>query len=240
MKFVQPDDDKIDDLAFRLSMLTVRHGHDLVRANADEFKAALFFNRRSCQPAHLARRFVYAAATRRLRNHRELVASQRTMLALAADDSAVAEEVLDAFLKLSSLAHQFELGPDASDKQRRGLLACNVFKTRAHYAKLVRGGEIADSPTGFSLHRAKSRRRTGYVMFAMMVAWTWFLFIKMALDGAVEVGQLAEYMTGSVILSWWLTRSVFAAVRDDERNVKEVNSGLGPRRVVDRQRRKKI
>lgn len=229
MKPLSLPDDVIDDLGHRLAMLTAQQAPELYRDHRDKFLATLFWNRRSCQPAQLTRRFIYASLQRRPRQFLQYVSGQRALLALAGDDSSYTEEVLEALTRLSSLAYCYQLGPTATDRQKRGLLGCEVPMTREHYAKLVRDGEVADGPTGLNLHRAKQRKRAGYLVFALFVAWTWLIFMKMAADGALEGGQLAFYMAGAVVISGWLVRGIFTAVRADEVTVDEVNRGLGPR-----------
>lgn len=228
-------DDLIDGLAQKLAILTAQKKQELFYDHRDKFRAALFENRRSCQPAHLTRRFIHATLQRRPRQFLQYVAGQRALLALAANDSSYTEEVLDALSKLSSLEYRYELGPTATDKQRQGFQGCKVEPTRTRYAKLVRDGEVADGPSGLRLHRARNRKRTGYLAFALLVGWTWLIFIKMAADGALGGGQLAFYMAGSAAFSAWLVRGIFTAVSADQDTVDEANRGLRLRLVRSKQ-----
>lgn len=154
------------------------------------------------------------------------------MLTLAAAETPDAKEVLELVAVSFACAQEYELGKQASAKQRNGLQACTEPVLRREYAKLVRKGEIADAQTGLSLHRSKERRRTGYLAFMMFVGWTWLVLAQMAVNGALDAFALIVHMIGALIMSWWLTKGLFASVRSDEKTVAKVNSVLRIRPVA--------
>jgi hypothetical protein len=221
--------ERISELALQLAMVSPQRKLGLMNLHREQFELALLWHRQSCKPINVARRLAESVFSGRSSKCLALIAQQKAMLQLAADDSSDNEDILDALFALISALEQFELGPDATPKQKVGLAACHVPAVRSRYASLVRKGDIESVPTGLNLRRATRRRIAGYAMFAMFAGWPGILFFRMAADGAISIGQLVCYLVGSVVVSAWLTRSVFKQVRNDELEVQNVNSRLQPR-----------
>ena len=192
---------------------------------------AINWHRLSCRSLRIALRWYQALLSRRLTKCFALIAEQRAMLELAADDSSSDEALLDALIALSRSQVDYELGPSATPKQLLGLEVCEIPEVRARYAHLVRNGEISSTAEGLTLTRAKRRRITGYSLFAMFVAWLALVFVWMAIDGKLNLTQLMGYLVGSVVMSAVLTRGLFTELTSDERTVRDLNERLRPRPV---------
>ncbi len=232
MKPAQLTAERITELALVLSMLSSQRSIGLVDTLYQQFEQALRWHRRSCRPIQIARRLVRAVLTRRAASCLDLIAQQKAMLRLATDEGADGLAVLEALLSLSTAQVLFELGPDATPKQRLALGACKTSAQQARFALLVRQGDIASGPDGLRLLRVTRRRLGAYATFAMFAAWPGLLFIAMALDDALSLQQLAGYLTGSVGISAWLTSGLFTEIRSDERVVQDMNAHLSPRPAV--------
>jgi hypothetical protein len=222
--------DRIDDLAAQLAMLTANQAPDMFFAHTAQFRASLLSHHQACRPVTLSKRFAQALLTGRLVRFMHLVARQQTMLKLAANEAAETHDLYVALKDLQDAQEHYSLGPAATHKQKLGWRACHFPVLKAHYETLVRNGEVADMPEGLSLHRAKARRHVAYILFALLVAWEWLVFIAMAINGALNLAELVSYMAGAPLLSFWLTRGLFAALRTDQRAVEQVNMTLRPQK----------
>lgn len=236
MKPLPLDIDRIDHLALDLAMLSAQQAPDLVSLHFEQFRSALLFQRRSCQLGPLTLRFVHAGLSARPLQFLNLVERQRTMLRLAADDGSELDEIYEALKEAEAGQERFWLGQTATHKQKHGWQACEIPVLQVRYSALVRKGEVADAPAGLFLHRARQRRRVAYWIFALFVGWQWFIFSSMFLTDAIDLEQLIAYISGSLLLSLWLTRGLFVALRADQRTLDQVNKGLRLKGVAGRRR----
>lgn len=221
--------ERITELSLRLAMATTQRSVGLADLQFRQIEGALRWHRTSCRPINLARRVVHAAFSGRLRQGLALIAEQRAMLRMAADEGGDDGLVLEALLALSTAVARIELGSCPSPKLRLALAACRLPVQRARLTHLVRGGEIECAPEGLRLLRVTRRRLWAYGALAAFMLWPGAIFLNMAINGALSPEQLAGYLIGTVLIAVWLTRGLFAELRTDERMVLELNSSLRPR-----------
>lgn len=218
-------------------MWSAQHAPGLVFSHAEQNLSALRLHRQSCRPGPLTIRFLQAAFSARPLQFLELLGQQLAMLRLAADDGSELSEIYEALQEVGSANERFWLGPTATHKQTQGWRVCQIPKLTGRYCMLVRKGEVADAPLGLCLHRAQRRRHDAHSIFALFVGWLWFVFITMAITNAIGLGQLIAYLCGSLLVSLWLTRGPFVALRADQQTLDQVNKGLQLHAVKDIGRR---
>jgi hypothetical protein len=223
--------ERVTQLADEIAMLSFRRVLGLVGVQSQQIASALWWHRQSCRPLQVARRLCWALASKRLSTCLALIASQKAMLRMAADEACDEGAVLDALVALYDSLVQFDLGPNATSKERLALEVCRVPEVRLRYAHLVRTGQIGTTPDGLALASGKRRRIAGYSMLAMFTAWPSLVFVTMALNGALNVMELAGYFAASLAMSALLTRGLFVQLDADERTVRSLNEQLKPRSV---------
>jgi uncharacterized membrane protein YsdA (DUF1294 family) len=155
------------------------------------------------------------------------------MLRMAADDGSDEGAVLESLMSLSDEWVQFEVGPHATSKVRLALATCRTEAERTRFAQLVRQGHIAVEHKEIALHGLRRRRASAYASVAVLGGWPGLIFGGMAVQGALDLWQLACYLTGAFGIAVWLTREMFVEIRSDTRTVQEVNSMLSPRELVE-------
>jgi hypothetical protein len=228
MKIVLLTAERITELALKLAMLSSHRAIGLADLQFRQIEGALRWHRASCRPISLVPRIVDAAVSGRLRRCLALIAEQKAMLHMAADEGSDDVLVLDALIALSTAVVHYEILSSPTPKLRLALAACGPPAKRARLARLVRGGEIESTPAGLRLLGATRRRVAAYGALAMFIMWPGAIFLKMAIDGALSPEQLVGYLIGTVLISVWLTRGLFTALRSDERMVLDLNSNLRP------------
>lgn len=222
---------RITEISLKLAMIFSQRTLAMTDLHLRQVQLALNWHRKSCQPGQVARRLVHALFSNRLTKLIALITQQKAMLKLAADEGSDDAPVLDALVALSTAVTVFELGPNATPKQRLAFSACEIAAVRSRFAHLVREGSIGTDPHDLRLQSATRRRIASYVTFAMLASWSGMVFITMAMYGTLDPWELAGYLVGSVVLSAYLTRGMFTELRADERTVQDLNSKLQPRSV---------
>jgi hypothetical protein len=192
----------------------------------------LRWHRHSCQPIRLVGRLAQALFSRRLPALLSLVSQQRAMLQMAADDGSDDAAVLESLMALSDAWVQFELGLHAATKARLALATCRTEAERTRFAQLVRQGDITVDHKEIALRRLRRRRACAYASVAMIAGWPGLIFSCMAVKGALDLWQLACYLTGALAIAVWLTREMFVEIRSDTRTVQGLNSMLSPRELA--------
>ncbi len=232
MKTSRLTSERISQLALELAMISSQRTLGLADVQSQQIAQALQWHRQSCRPLQLVRRLYGALASRRLIKCLGLIADQKAMLRMAADDGCDDGAVLVALVELYDALVRFDLGPHATPKQRLALEICRIPQVRARFALLVRMGEIANTSNGLTLIRAKHRKIGCYAVLAMAAGLPALLFITLAVDGKLNFTQLAGYLTGTVVFAFVMTRGLFAELKFDERTVRDLNEQLKPRPVV--------
>lgn len=222
----------ITALAQQLAMLSSRRTIGQVDQNHRQIEGALRWHRWSCHPIQVVRRLAQAAFSQRLLKCIALLREQFAMLRLAADDGSDGVVVLDAILTLATSVVQYELGPNLTPKHRIAFAACEGSVQRDRYAQLVRAGEIDSCPAGLTLLHVRRRRIAAYAAFALFAGGMGLFFVGLATRGILDLQHLAGYLVGSVLISAFLTRGMFAELRTDEKAVRDLNSHLRPRPAV--------
>jgi hypothetical protein len=221
--------ERIAELSLKLAMLSSQRSIGQADLQYRQLEESLRWHRWSCQPIQVGRRIVHASLSRRLPNCLALIREQKVMLQLAADEGSDDALVLDALVALATAVAQFELGLNPTPRQRLAFAACEVPAIRARFAQLVRAGDVESAHNGLTLLRTARRRVEAYQTFALIAGWEGALFIAMALNGAIDQGELVGYLVGSVVFSAYLTSGLFAELRADDRAVRELNAQLRPR-----------
>lgn len=221
--------ERIGELALKLAMVASRPELGPWDVQYQQIERALIWHRQSCGPLQVALRSLEAVTTKRLSKCLDLISQQKAMLALAAQEGLDDTPVLDALIALYDALVRYDLGPDATPKQRLALEICKIPEVRKRYALLVRAGEITGDADGLKLPRAKRRRIACLTYAAMLAGWPAFIFTWMMLHGTLTPAELAVHLVACVAMSAYLTRGLFAEIRSDEHTVRDLNAHLRPR-----------
>lgn len=232
MKAIYLTGERITELSLRLAMLSSQRAFGLTTVQFQQIEGALRWHRASCRPVNVLRRIVDSAVTGRLRQAVALISDQKAMLRMAADEAGDDGLVLEALFALSTAVADYDLQPAAAPKMRLALAICRLPAKRARFACLVRNDEVEAGPNGLRLRGATARRNAAYGAVTLFTAWPGAIFLRMAIDGALSLSHLAGYLIGTVLISVWLTRSLFTELRADERLMLELNSNLRPQPAI--------
>ncbi|TDP74754.1 hypothetical protein [Roseateles toxinivorans] len=239
MKAILLTGERITELSLKLAMLSSQRAIGLTALQFQKIEGALRWHRDACRPVNVLRRLVSSAFSGRLRQAIALICEQKTMLRMAADETGDDGTVLEALFSLSSAVADYELQSAVDEpKMRLALAVCSLQGKRDRFARLVRNGEVETAPTGLRLRGLTARRIAAYGAVTLFTVWPGAIFWRMEVDGALSRGQLVGYLIGTVLISIWLTRSLFTELRADKRLMLELNSDLRPQQISDKRRGK--
>lgn len=220
------------DLAWQLAEHQLPGGSPLVFQKEQEFRDYLYFLIQVNKPLQLLRRIAAGLLAFRAYGELRTILRQRRILQLGASEDTHSRIILDAIRAEVESRWRGYFGRAASARIASVYDALPDHEQRIVFARLLRGGYVLETPSGFECTHLKERLRAAKASAVIVFTWQIWILYALSQQSAIEGAFAVAFIIASAVLAGWIGWTLRSGVFEAQATAATANETLRPRRAL--------